>query len=522
MLAACSLLMVGMGGNLGCNLNQEGVSPPDNRIFFPGGAVMEDDGRFLYVVSSNSDLRYNAGTLVAVDLAAVRNDDPREPLATSYDAANPRGLWPACSSDSRYVPPPDVAPENRCCWDYLDSNILNCDEQASIRRESSVRIGNFGGRPVMQQLPGSGPGDSFGSGRRRLFVPVRGDSSIVMVDVEAHPEGEGSVRFSCTGPRPGPAVDQKPFATCERTWQITRAQDPLNMANAPAIPDDQVLRLPEEPYALTVDEQARLLYVGHLRGGSLSLIDLGRGNDKLPELVQIYTGLIPADGAGFSGITSITLKNPSCFGNVYATSRFRPLVGGFTVYGLTGACGAGADVGDRSIAVVGTGELLSTGIGGTETRGIEFIRPLRGADPVGAFILQRTPPALVGLNTQTQIPYKVLEVCQGPTNLVQQTDATGRTQLLFVTCFDAGELYVIDPWIPRVVAVTPVGRGPVATVLPPENADPSAPAAQRAYVVGFGANNVAVVDLDPTSRTAFRVIHRIGFPSATPREVGAQ
>ncbi len=91
---------------------------------------------------------------------------------------------------------------------------------------------------------------------------------------------------------------------------------------------------------------------------------------------------------------------------------------------------------------------------------------------------------------------------------------------MFVTCFDAGEVYVIDPWTPRVRTVIPIGRGPVATVLPPAGAAPSE--ATRAYVVGFGANNVAVVDLDPNSRTQYRVIQRIGFPSPTPREVGPQ
>jgi hypothetical protein len=38
-----------------------------------------------------------------------------------------------------------------------------------------------------------------------------------------------------------------------------------------------------------------------------------------------------------------------------------------------------------------------------------------------------------------------------------------------------------------------------------------------AYVVGFGDNNISVVDLDPTSPTEYHVIQRIGFPSTVPR-----
>ena len=127
------------------------------------------------------------------------------------------------------------------------------------------------------------------------------------------------------------------------------------------------------------------------------------------------------------------------------------------------------------------------------------------------------PTALAGT---TQLPFATIEVCQSPTNLVQQTDAAGRTVALFVTCFDAGELYVIDPWVPRLRAVVPVGRGPVATILPPAGA--AAEDANRAYVVGFGANNISVVDLDPASPRQYRVIQRIGFSSPTPREVGPQ
>ncbi|MBC8133206.1 MAG: hypothetical protein H7X95_09525, partial [Deltaproteobacteria bacterium] len=173
-----------------CNLNQEGVRPPANRIFFPGGAFMEDAGpglgKWLYVVNSNSDLRYNAGTVAAVNLARVRQDYPFD--ATRLDAAGNPKKWQVCRRDSRWVPPANVGPDDRCCWDFLDPNVLSCDEQIYVNADSSVRIGNFGGRPVMQQLPD----------RRRMFVPVRGDASIGMIQVTSTPDG---VSLLCTGPR---------------------------------------------------------------------------------------------------------------------------------------------------------------------------------------------------------------------------------------------------------------------------------------------------------------------------------
>jgi hypothetical protein len=511
-----------LGGGVtfgGCSLHQDGVRPPDNRIFFPGGATIEGAGpglgRWLYVVNSNSDLRYNAGTIVAVDLIAARND---------YQAVGADGLtaWGICSNpDTRYVPPANVAEAERCCWDILDQNILNCDEQKYIRRERSVRIGSFGGRPVTQQLHRA-------SGGERLFVPVRGDVAIDMIEVGATAD---DVTFLCTGARANPDNPPARFAICDPNWRITRRDDPLNTTSTVNIPDDQVLRLPDEPYALAVDDGLELLYVGHLRGGSVSLINLGSGiGEKAPELLNVYPGLVPPDANGSQGVTSLTIREKTgCSGPVYVSSRYSPVVGSFVIAGLdNSSCNPGnpnGPPGDRSIAIVGTGQIMSTGLSGAETRGIEFVSAGQDAagQPLGAdraFILQRTPPALVAIDVATQVPFATIEVCQSPTNLVKQTDAAGRTVALFVTCFDAGEVYVIDPWTPRVRTVIPIGRGPVATVLPPAGAAPSE--ATRAYVVGFGANNVAVVDLDPNSRTQYRVIQRIGFPSPTPREVGPQ
>ena len=524
LLGAGALGLLGAGALGGCDLHQEGVRPPDNRIFFPGGAAIEGGGdgiaKWLYVVNSNSDLRYSAGTVIALDLQTIRGD---------FESAKP-GDWKDCTSDTRYVPPADVGPADRCCWDYLDPQILDCDEQIYVRRESSVRIGSFGGRPVMQQLPAPevDPAAPPTPGRRRMFVPVRGDVSIDMLEVAATTD---SVRFLCTGSRAQPDQAQSPFAVCDPEWSINREGDP---SVTPDVPDSEIVHLPDEPYALAVDEDRELLYAGHLSGGGVSLIDLGCGVDvRTPALVQVYPGLIPANVNGSQGITSLTIRTNPGFdsGPVYASSRYSPLVGSFSVYGVDQPCD-----GTRSPVIVGTGQFLSTGLGGAETRGIEFVSA--GRDSSGnlaaaerAFILQRTPPALVAIDTATQLPFATIEVCQSPTNLVQQTDDSGRTLALFVTCFDAGEVYVIDPWAPRVRTVIPVGRGPVATILPPRGA--AAADSLRAYVVGFSANDIAIIDLDsrprPSGRdqdvsvmTQYRVIQRIGFSSPTPREVGPQ
>ncbi len=86
-----------------------------------------------------------------------------------------------------------------------------------------------------------------------------------------------------------------------------------------------------------------------------------------------------------------------------------------------------------------------------------------------------------------------------------QRHDTGRGERLFVTCFESGQIYVVDPEPLTVTDVITVGRGPNTLVFSPT--DPG-----LAYVAGFADNNVAVLDLHPGSPTEYRVIQRIGFP----------
>ncbi|HEY4184935.1 MAG TPA: hypothetical protein VGP07_07695 [Polyangia bacterium] len=536
--------LIGVLGGLalgGCSLHQAGVTPPDNRIFFPSGGIIDPDGQWLYVVNSNSDLRYNAGTIVAVDLTAVRNDDPRQ---------NPAGTaWPVCPTDPRYVPPADqAAAAPLCCWDLLDSSILNCDEQVLINREWTVQIGSFAGTPVIQTFPDDLTTDPPTLKNRRMYVPVRGDTSVTFMNLARGVPADGT-KFRCTGPRRdanepadglnAPSVQNR-FAICEDLWRVTRKDDPNVYSKFHVIPDDQVMYLPDEPYALALDADDDLLYVGHLRG-YVSVIDLGIGElngPQVPNLVDRNSGVLPADASGSVGVTSLTIHptTSTCGKEIYATSRFRPLASSFLVYGVAGArCGRNADAasspGGEGLVVVPTGSTLSTGVAGSDTRGIQFVNSKylppgsilppssqnQNSSPDRAFLIQRNPPTLVGVDLSTQLPLSTMEICQGPTNLQQPTDSQGNplfgVPMLFITCFDSGELYVVDPSIPQIRSVIPVGREPINTVF--DATDPT-----RAYVMTFGGNNISVVDLDPFSPTYERVIERIGFPSATPRDVG--
>jgi YVTN family beta-propeller protein len=472
-LAPIALLAIGAG--FGCGLSQEGVPPPTDRFFFPGAASVDPSGHLLYVANSNADLRFNDGTLVSVDLDAAEADRNQP--------------WGACP-EVAFIPPLEpVSNERFCCWDLLDNNVLDCDERPYIQAAATVKIGSFASAMVQQPAPLPATGVAPGADLR-LFLAVRGNSSITFVDVVPTDAAHTSVAFDCTS-----GASQPPFAECDVNHQITTLED-----QPPAAP---VVTLPEEPYALAIEPDNALLYVGHLSGNVVSLIDVL----NQPAFIGAFSGFFP-DVNGQIGITSLLVRqdaNPAK--RVYASSRFVPQATSIQAVLPDGQQGPPPPLVDRAaFQAFPSGDTFATGLAGSEIRGVQF--PLPGQ----AFLLQRTPPALVGFNTDTSngvnTVSSVTELCDSPTFLDMYAPAGAPTRL-FVTCFQSGQVYVIDPAVPRVEAIIEVGRGPGGLTFSPQQ--------PRAYVTGFGANNVSIIDLEPGSPTELHVIQTIGFQSATPR-----
>jgi hypothetical protein len=282
--------------------------------------------------------------------------------------------------------------------------------------------------------------------------------------------------------------------------------------------------LPDEPYALAIDDDAGILFIGHLTGntaraytGGFSMFDIAPRAPKGPEMsdsmepgldtprfIAPFLSPFSANSVGAVGISGLKTRKRNGVNEqdgdvtvgVYATSRFVPQVAGL---GTTTACPV-TDTPYREIAAFPNGTYYSSPLAGAETRGVEFIDDRR------SFVLQRTPPALIGFLDST--PTDVLETCGSPTFL-DQKNVIGVGPRLFVTCFADGEIYVFDPTVPRLVTTFRVGRGPAGLVF-----DEHRPVA---YAVGFGDNNVSVIDLQPGSSTEYQVIQRIGFPRTIPR-----
>jgi hypothetical protein len=499
--------VVAIGG--GCNFGESGIAPPANRIFLPAGIAADQKSDVLYVVNSNSDLRYNAGTVVAVDLDQARivrdcAQDPSLPECQGQTLPNP----PFCAKTS--FSRTEAVPDNYCCWDALDSNILNCNEPQFIHPEATVSIGSFGGAIQLQQ-----PDD--GTDFRRLFVAVRAEPSITFADItiqqsDASALGGKSVSMRCQGPR-SENWTQQPLGYCDDNWKVRR----------PGGATPGALVLPEEPHSMWIDKTLGALFVGHLtvlannvvQGGGVSSIDIcdrknvrfaGHTNATfLPtSLTQSVASLSPGDPANLSTI-------------VYAGAQSSAAISGLALQSPRIDCvdGAAGDPG-RDLTLVAADSFYSSAFlpHGADIRGILF-----SVDGTTAWVLHKndasistSPAALVAIDRRrtgwngepANTPIDFVQVCGGPTEM-QMPDAGPGKGRIFITCYDTGQIYVIDPIHMTVTAKIDVGAGPTSLVFSPT--EPT-----KAYVASFFNSHLSVIDFAPGSRTENHVILRLGLP----------
>jgi DNA-binding beta-propeller fold protein YncE len=518
--------VVAVGG--GCNFGQSGIAPPTNRIFLPAGIVSDPDAAFLYVVNSNSDLRFNAGTVVAVDLAKaalVRScaRDPGQPACQVSQNPSLQLARPVCDKTrfSRTEPVDDTY----CCVDMIDSNILNCNEPQFIRSNATVQLGSFGGAVELQRYV-----RDDGEIVRRLFVAVRAEPSITFADVTIQND---LVSMRCKGPRQnGPAQPEQGF--CDDNWRVRR----------PGGVTPGALVLPEEPHVLALDEALGALYIGHLtvtansqiQGGGVSTLDIR--NPQSESSVVVFAGLaalntfIPAglnQAVAALSLSPTALPSPTSQAapkldcenpgtRVYATARYSTAISGMGLRNPTEACKPLTDA--RDLTLLPAESFYSSAFfpHGSDIRGILFSSAQPDLpDQHQAFVLHRNdadvptnPAALVVLDRSLgsdgmplNTPIDVLEVCSGPTAM--QMFNAGRGNRIYITCYDDGYIYVVEPNALVVTSVIDVGAGPTSLVFSPT--DPGV-----AYVASFANSHLSVIDLVPGSPTENHVVMRMGLP----------
>ncbi len=544
-LAAVLLLAV-----CSCTDANQGIDPPIDRLYFPGGLVLDprtpegEAARYLIVSNGNNDLSYNSGSIVVIDLEAFFSrwamgaDDPASPYAASAYCEGPdeeagRDAWRCVldvgSRTSRDFP---------CRRLGLLPQVVECDERPFV--VDAVRIGDFATVMATSKKPDGTP---------QLLVPVRGDPSITWMEV-------------------GGDWPDAPDLQCVRDRVNGRAPDGLRCDDDHRMRwlrnDDALDELEREPFniAIAEGEGYRYALVAHAAGDILTVVDLdGLLEDDgsrtgVPAIVDISRVFSPSGLAlrtgGFGlaqrpcgtcvepddppGTNVPTLTQGCTRPMIYGAYRYELSALNFTVDGLDPADlpenAAGRDACEENGVYYGQfcaspeqiGEPCAV-ICEPQVRNARPF-PVAGVDPLSTslaaslgdiafgdecgdflYLVQTNPGALLRIDTSLDIDNETrdnaagppLEVCDQPTRFAIWRDAG----YAFVSCYQSAYLYVVDLSAWAVVDTILAGTGPHDIVVDE--------ARQMLYAANALEASISVVDLGVGRPTRFKEVARIGL-----------
>ncbi len=429
----------------GCTASADDVRPPDDQLFFPTGVAIAPDGSSLFVTNANSELRFDSGSIAVVALGQV------DAIAAAWVASG-------------------QAPSG-CFQDGATTETLVCPAETFLgdTRQAGVRIGNFASDLAVQDI-------DRGNGELRLMVPTRGDPSIAWVD------WDGS-RLDCSTGTEG-------YALCDDEHRLSFV---LN--------DADNIGIPEEPFGVTTNSAGEFAMITHLTSGAVTLVDSPR--DGAARITDLTGGVFQPDAAtGLRGATGIAGRAPSQPNDiVYVGSRSEDRIETFTV---------GRPVNGAPPFLVQGSWFFLDAVGAnngnsTDTRGMAF-----SSDGSRLYLVNRRPPSLQIYDTSIGPTGSPRNKPVGATDMCRQASTlavvdAGDGERVYVTCFQDGQLYIVDPrGDAHVEDIITVGRGPYAVA--------ASASRRKLYVTNFLEDTIAVVDIAPDSPRRNRVVLRIGEP----------
>jgi hypothetical protein len=317
--AATTLLLLAGLLPVACFPPGEGIAPPGDRVYFPVGLSVDDEREFLFVVNSDFDLQFNAGTVQSWDLNALRArvphycesdtdcDYPNEVcdlVPASEDVKNDDrehyidndgapSHW--CVPTGPYNPQDEVLRYSRPCREFGEQSerdqalypgrcayidpVYPQDEENPTRPENPILperaidhrraaiIGAFATDMIRRSRPQAPLGWDLPMGNtydERLFIPVRGDASLHWIDVE-----EG--KLYCGQGDQGGTCDGEHRAGDRAEEENTRGDG----------------RLGPEPFGIDADEDGFTLLVSNQTSGAVGLFSHRR---TVREVVDPDTG----------------------------------------------------------------------------------------------------------------------------------------------------------------------------------------------------------------------------------------
>jgi hypothetical protein len=544
------------GATPACYSAGTGTSPPPKSFYFPVGLAVSKGGNVLYVVNSDFDLQWNGGTLQSYDLLRIRGDAACQIQRGAFVQNCPRSPNGRAGGSIPYVPRANgtLPPLGQAKSPPVDSTQYY---------EDSATIGAFA---TDLQLSVSG---------RRLFAPVRGDTTLTWADV-AYDDPNG------TGPA-DPTLDCGARVDGRCDVGHRSGSDPNEDG------DTRHVTMPGEPFGMAQTENGAALAITHQTDTKTSLLVTGTGStadmaSPHPPSMQFVLDGLPTGGNGIAAVPhDPDAVPPPCEtnGNVppcvrpafLQTSRNTPELDLLRYYNDDGSPSPSLH---RPFLAKEAAYLFTANAPGTDSRGIAidptprmackwrattfqttppYVVPPSPADatacgelPARVFFANRSPPSLVVgeigkpaasgdgtydpdlLKISDHIPMPV-----GPSRvyLAPIVDAAGNYALrVFIVCFDANAVVVYDPDAKAVESTIYVGQGPFAMAFDPfetqevaRNAPVQPDARQAAtlnlkryrfaYVASFTGSFVQLIDLDQQSSPATfeSVVFTLGQPT---------
>ena len=491
-----------------CLPRDPGDLVPTDELNLPVAVAISAGSNRLYVANSNFDLRFNSGSLLALDAEEIRARLPRA-CEQSSDCEGGRSCGvpsdlEAVQSGVRFC----VDDEARACSDRPQTTAERVENPGIcapiVLAEPGIVRDAVRTTPFLADMRYAlyGPADDR---RARLFVTSRGGGTLIWADVE------NDLRDA-----PGPVLD---------CGQTTDAR--CDSVHAVGDEDSEQTRLgevlPVEPNPLAVSTDGTTVAVGHETQGSVSLFT---NDEDGVELESVLRGLSPNPA-------SITAVPPPQAANVdesidgapaFLVSYRQVGVGSVDLLRVTGgdapfflrsdqAFNVSADT--RAIELDDSRrQACELGCDGTSECLIECT-----ATPLDVFAISRSPASLLAGQTRPALATVLsndvpnfnhtvpLAVAGGPSGLAAGSiiaEDGSRSLRVFALAFNIGLLYVYDPALERLESTIQVGRGPQSIALDEEHG--------LLYVAQFTDSHISVVDFDRRRATYGQVLLSVGRP----------
>lgn len=474
---------------------------------------MDAGGEHLFVVSSDFDLQYNGGAIQSYDLNKLTEHIQRT-CASNQDCVGVGTQQ--CDTEARLClfengvcldgelePAQRVLYPARCKW--LDQGRINQLELIKSR----AKIGAFAtdivrrDRPTAMDLPGTPAGDP-----ERLFIPVRGDTTLHWIDVE-----NGDLR-------------------CGQANNDGACDDQHRAGDDAAAENGRDLELAAEPFAIDANQFGTTVVVSNQTTGTASLFV----NDWQPTGPKLRFALaserIPARPVGVASLPLVSREKPKSI-DEDAPDAFLLSFRNAAQVRVVRFAGDTQSSPPRDYLVDGGGTTIDANSSGTDSRGLAVDASARRSAeerckgdeaclaaaalvPVDVYVANRSPASLLIGRTRPPLDYpyfyQTLPLTIGPSRVVVGSVRTPSGEVetrVFVICFDSRRIFIYDPQRSRIEAEILTGRGPHAVAVDT--------ARSLLYVGHFTDSFIGVYSLDLSSPASYgTMLGMLGNPK-TPR-----